>query len=210
MSEPQELPMHASPEVRRVRSRSQMIAATALIAAGALGLVLSLAMYDALVELSSDYEGRRSGLRSFVAPGAVFFSVAALAAGLGWLFAWSYRWERVATGAPLRQRVNTYLAVAPHDAAEIHRRVQTGDPRVYLPLPVAKQGSVVLATWLADDDAVGYVAITARVGREWQPLPLIMLSGGAYAAISRVTADQYGARASETVVNGFLDPFLRG
>ncbi|MCD5346222.1 hypothetical protein PX701_03050 [Agromyces sp. H3Y2-19a] len=210
MSEPQELPMHAaSTEVRRVRSRGQIIAALVMVAAGAICLVLSFVMYDALVEVSSDMQGRRSGLRTFVAPGAVLLSAAALVCGLIWLFAWSYRWERVATGTKLKQRVNTYLAVAPQDAGALLERVRTGDPRVYLPLPVAKHGNVVLATWLAPADSVAYVAVTAKVGREWQPLPLVTLSGNAYNAISLVTADQYGSRASQTIVNGFLDPFLR-
>jgi len=37
-----------------------------------------------------------------------------------------------------------------------------------------------------------------------------VLRENAYAAISQVTVDNYGARASQTIVNGFLDPFLRG
>lgn len=210
MSEPQEQPLHAAPgEVRRVRSRSQVIAAAVTVVVAAIVLVVSIAMYDALVQLSSDYEGRRSGLRGAVAPGAVLLSGAALVAGLVWLFAWSFRWERVATGARLTKQASAYLAVAPQDAAAVLERFRTGDPRVYLPVPVAKAGAVVLGVWLAKADAVAYVGIAVRSGREWQALPLVTLTENAYAAISRLTIDHYGARASQTVVNGFLDPFLR-
>lgn len=202
--------MHAaSGEVRRVRSGGQVLASLILIAAAAIGLVLSLVLFDTLVDVSSDMEGRRSGMRALVAPGAVLLSAGTIVGGLIWLFKLSYRWERVATGTKLKQRVNTYLAVAPQDAGALLERIRTGDPRVYLPLPVAKHGDVVLSTWLAPADAVAYVAVTAKVGREWQPLPLVTLSGNAYNAISLVTADQYGSRASQTIVNGFLDPFLR-
>lgn len=210
MSEPQELPLHAaSGEVRRVRSGGQVLASLILIAAAAICLVLSLVMFDTLVDVSSDMEGRRSGMRALVAPGAVLLSAGAIVGGLIWLFKLSYRWERVATGARLKERVNTSLAIAPQDAGALVERFRTGDPRVYLPLPVAKYGNVVLTTWLAPTDSVAYVAVTAKVGREWQPLPLVTLSGNAYNAISLVTADQYGSRASQTIVNGFLDPFLR-
>lgn len=210
MSEPQEQPLHASPdEVRRVRSRGQVIAAAATVVVAAIVLVVSVAMYDALAELSSDYEGRRSGLRAAVAPGAVLLSGAALVTGLVWLFAWSYRWERVATGSPLTKQASAYLAVAPHEAPAVLDRFGTGDPRVYLPVPVAKGGHVVLGVWLAKADAVAYVGIAVRSGRDWQALPLVTLTENAYAAISRLSIDQYGARASQTVVNGFLDPFLR-
>lgn len=210
MSEPQEQPLHASPdEVRRVRSRGQVIAAAATVVVAAIVLVVSVVMYDALAELSSDYEGRRSGLRAAVAPGAVLLSGAALVAGLVWLFAWSYRWERVATGSPLTKQASAYLAVAPHDARGVLDRFGTGDPRLYLPVPVAKGGDVVLGVWLAKADAVAYVGIAVRSGRDWRALPLVTLTENAYAAISRLSIDQYGARASQTVVNGFLDPFLR-
>lgn len=88
-------------------------------------------------------------------------------------------------------------------------RFRTGDPRVYLPVPVAKSGHVVLGVWLAKADTVAYVGVAVRSGRDWQALPLVTLTENAYAAISRLTIDHYGARASQTVVNGFLDPFLR-
>lgn len=210
MSEPQEQPLHAAPgEVRRVRSREQLVAATVTVVVAAVALVLSLTMYGTLVELSAEYEGRRSGLRGAVAPGAVLLSGTALAVGLTWLFAWTYRWERVATGAKLAKQASAYLAVAPQDAAAVLERFRTGDPRVYLPVPVAKSGNVVLGVWLVEADAVAYVGIAVRSGRDWQPLPLVALTENAYAAISRLRIDHYGARASQTVVNGFLDPFLR-
>lgn len=211
MSEPQEQPLHAAPdEVRRVRSRAQVVAAAVSVVVAAIALLTSLATYDALVDLSADYEGRRSGLRGAVAPGAVLLSGAALVAGLAWLLAWAYRWERVATGAVLTKKVSSYLSVAPQDAATVLERFGTGDPRVYLPVPIAKSGDVVLGVWLAKPDAVAYAGIAVRSDRGWHGLPLVSLTGNAYTAISRLTIDQYGARASQTVVNGFLDPFLRG
>lgn len=192
-----------------MRSGAQVIAAAVSVAVAAIALLLSTVMYDALVELSSDFEGRRSGLRAAVAPGAVLLSGAALVAGLAWLFAWSYRWERVATGSALTKQASAYLAVPPQDAAAVLERFRTGDPRVYLPVPVAKSGHVVLGVWLARADTVAYVGVAVRSGRDWQALPLVTLTENAYAAISRLTIDHYGARASQTVVNGFLDPFLR-
>ena len=210
MTEPQEQPLRAAPgEVRRVRAQGQIIAAAVMIGVGAVALILSVTFYDALVELSSDYEGRRSGLRSFVAPGAVLISAAAVGGGLVWLFAWSYRWERVATGTRITQQASSYLAIAPDEAAAALERFRTGDPRVYLPVPVAKNGTVVLGVWLAPADSLAYVGIAVRSGRDWQALPLVTLRDNAYAAISRLAIDHYGARASQTVVNGFLDPFLR-
>lgn len=210
MTEPQEQPLHAAPEeVRRVRSRGKMIGAAVMIGLGAVALVLSVTLYDTLVELSSDYEGRRSGMRGFVAPGAVLLSAAAVVGGLFWLVAWSYRWERIATGARLTQQASSYVRIAPQEAAALLERFRTGDPRIYLPVPVAKNGAVVLGVWLARTDAIAYVGVAVRSGRGWQALPLVTLRDNAYEAISRLSIDHYGARASQTVVNGFLDPFLR-
>ncbi|KQZ09093.1 hypothetical protein ASD23_12380 [Agromyces sp. Root1464] len=197
-------------ELRRVRSRGLMITAAAFIVAGLLGLVVSLTQYDAIVAMSSDYEGRRSALRGLVAPALVLFSAAALIGGIVWLTAWSYRWERVATGSRVKQSVNAYAHVAPQDAAALLERFRTGDPRVYLPVPAAKSGQVTFGIWLAPRDSVAYVTVVARSGNGWQPLPPVVLRENAYAAISQVTVDNYGARASQTIVNGFLDPFLRG
>ncbi len=210
MSEPQEQPLHAAPEtVRRVRSREQLVGAAVTFGVGVVALVASVTMFDVLVELSSDYEGRRSGLRAFVAPGAVLLSAAACVVGLVWLFAWAYRWERVETGARLTLRASSYLNVAPQDAPALLERFRTGDPRVYLPVPVAKSGAVVLGVWVAKEDAVAYVGIAVRSGRDWQALPLVTLRDNAYVAIAQVSIDHYGSRAGQTVVNGFLDPFLR-
>lgn len=196
-------------ELRRVRSRGLMITASAFIVAGLVGLVVTLTQYDAIVELSSTYDGRRSSLRGFVAPGLVLFSAAAVVGGIVWLTAWSYRWERVETGARVKQSVNAYAQIAPQDAAALLDRFRTGDPRVYLPVPVAKSGQVTFGVWLAPKDSVAYVTVVARSGGGWQALPPVILRENAYAAISQLTVDNYGARASQTVVNGFLDPFLR-
>jgi hypothetical protein len=210
MTEPQEQPLHAAPdEVRRVRSRGKMIGAAVMIGVGAVALILSVSMYDALVELSSTYEGRRSGMRGLVAPGAVFFSAAAVVGGLVWFFAWSYRWERIATGTRLTQQASSYVRIAPQEAAALLERFRTGDPRIYLPVPITKNGDVVLGVWLARADAIAYVGIAVRSGRDWQALPLVTLRDNAYEAISRLSIDHYGSRASQTVVNGFVDPFLR-
>ncbi|WP_350349136.1 hypothetical protein ABIQ69_04140 [Agromyces sp. G08B096] len=205
MSEPQEAAFHAAPgEVRRVRSRGQMIASIVLLAVGAVALVASIVGYDALVELSTDFQGRRAGLRGAVAPGAVLLSALAVVGGLVWLLAWSYRWERVATGAPLVQRASSYLALPAHEASAVLDRLATGDPRQYLPLPVSVRGDVVFAVWLAKADGLAYVGVSARSGRDWRPLPLARLTGNAYEAISRLEIDHYGARASQTIVNGFV------
>lgn len=210
MTEPQERPLYAAPDaVRRVRSREQQIGATVLAGLGAVALILSVVMFDAIVELSADYEGRRSGMRALVAPGAVLLSAAAVIGGLVWLAAWAYRWERVETGSKLTRRASAYLGIAPHDAPAVLDRFRTGDPRVYLPVPVAKNGPAVLGVWVAEVDAVAYVGIAVRSGREWQALPLVTLRDNAYVAIEQLSIDHYGARASQTVVNGFLDPFLR-
>jgi hypothetical protein len=197
-------------ELRRVRSRGLMITAAAFIVAGIVGLIVSLTLYDAIVELSSGYEGRRSSLRGLVAPGLVLFSAAAVIGGIVWLTAWSYRWERVETGARVKQSVNAYARIAPQDAAALLDRFRTGDPRVYLPVPVAKNGQVTFGVWLAPKDSVAYVTVVARSGNGWHALPPLILRENAYAAISLLTVDNYGARASQTIVNGFLDPFLRG
>lgn len=205
MSEPQEEAFRAAPtEVRRVRSRGQVAAAAVLLAVGAVALVASIVGYDALVELSSDFQGRRGGLRGAVAPGAVALSAFAAIGGLVWLLAWSYRWERVATGAKLVQQAASYLALPADQASAVLGRLGTGDPRVYLPLPVSNRGDVVFAVWLAKADGVAYVGVSSRSGRGWLPLPLARLEGNAYAAISRVEVDHYGARASQTIVNGFV------
>ncbi|MFB9308837.1 hypothetical protein BJY17_001697 [Agromyces hippuratus] len=197
-------------EVRRVRSRGLMITAGAFILAGLIGVVVTLTFYDAIVEMSADYQGRRSGLRALVAPGLVLLSAATLIGGIVWLTAWSYRWERVETGSRVKQSVNAYAHVAPQDAAALLDRFRTGDPRVYLPVPSARSGNVTFGIWLAPKDSVAYVTVVARSGNGWQPLPPVVLRENAYAAISQVTVDNYGARASQTIVNGFLDPFLRG
>ncbi|WP_139416346.1 hypothetical protein [Agromyces laixinhei] len=204
-AEPQEQPLRASPaEVRRVRSRSQMVAALVMLVLGLVALVISIVMYDALVELSSTYRGRRGGLRDAVAPGAVLLSAGAALGGLVWLLAWSYRWERVATGTVLKQQASSYLALPSHEASAVLARLASGDPRTYLPLPVTNKGDVVFGVWLAKADRVAYAGVAGRLGRDWQALPLAMLDGPAYEAISRLNVDHYGARASQTIVNGFV------
>lgn len=199
----------AGAEVRRVRSRGQMIGAAVMIGVGLVGLVVSLAQYDAIVALSSTYEGRRDGLRGLVAPGLVFFSGAAVVGGLLWLTLWAYRWERTASGAKLVQRASSYLSLPPQEANALLERIGTGDPRVYLPLPLSKSGHVLFAVWTVPDDAIAYVGLTVRQGNGWHPLPLVTLRDNAYAAVKDLRVDHYGMRASQTVVNGFLDPFLR-
>ena len=184
-------------ELRRVRSRGLIVTSVAFIVAGAIGLVLSLSLYDAIVAMSSDYEGRRSGLRGLVAPGLVLFSAAAIVGGIVWLTAWSFRWERVETGARVKQSVNAYARVAPQDAAALLERFRTGDPRVYLPVPAARSGLVTLGIWLVPEDSVAYVTVVTRSGNRWQPLPPVVLRENAYAAISLVTVDNYGARAGQ-------------
>ena len=204
-TEPQEQPLHASPtEVRRVRSHGQVIAAVVMLGVGLVLLVLSIVMYDALVELSSDYRGRRGGLRDAVAPGAVLLSAGAALGGLVWLLAWSYRWERVATGTVLKQQASSYLALPAHEASAVLARLAGGDPRVYLPLPLTNKGDVVFGVWLAKADRVAYAGVAGRSGRDWHALPLARLDGPAFEAISRLTVDHYGARASQTIVNGFV------
>lgn len=204
-TEPQETPLHASPtEVRRVRSRGQVIAALVMLALGLFLLLLCIVMYDALVELSSSYQGRRGGLRDAVAPGAVLLSAGAALGGLVWLLAWSFRWERVATGTVLKQQASSYLALPANEASAVLGRLAGGDPRVYLPLPLTNKGDVVFGIWIARADRVAYAGVAGRNGREWQALPLARLDGAAYEAISRLTVDHYGARASQTIVNGFV------
>ncbi|MEF3403283.1 hypothetical protein [Agromyces sp. CCNWLW203] len=204
-AEPQEQALHASPtEVRRVRSHGQMIAAAVILGLGLVLVVLSIVMYDTLVELSSTYRGRRGGLRDAVAPGAVLLSAGAAVGGLVWLLVWSYRWERVATGTVLKQQASSYLALPSHEASAVRDRLAGGDPRVYLPLPLTNKGDVVFSVWLARADRVAYVGVAGRNGREWAALPLARLEGPSYEAISRLAVDHYGARASQTIVNGFV------
>ncbi|QEO15137.1 hypothetical protein FLP10_12470 [Agromyces intestinalis] len=195
-------------ELRRVRSQAKTIASTLLLAAGAVGLVLAIVNYDWLLADAASWEGRRSAGRGLVAPGAVLFCAFVAFYGGYLLVTSSHSWERVATGTRLRKLTAQQLRLAPHDATVVLERFRSGDPRLYLPLPVGK-GSVACGLWIAKADGVAYGTVSARVGKDWQPLPIAVLRENAFVALREVPLDGFKNPATPAAVKGFLDPFLR-
>ncbi|WP_394552977.1 hypothetical protein ACDF64_01300 [Agromyces sp. MMS24-JH15] len=206
---PEELPFATmTDELRRVRSGWKTGWAIALLVAGAALAIFSIVNYDWWLEQAAAWQGRRSGGRGLVAPGAVLIGFAFAAYGLLQLIAWSFSWERVATGTRLRRLTAQQLRLAPQDAAAWLDRFRSGDPRTYLPLPVGK-GSVACGLWIAKADGVAYATVSAKVDRAWHPLPVAVLRENAFVALREVPLDGFKNPATPAAIKGFLDPFLR-
>ncbi len=192
------------PDFVRRRSTGLTVTFAALAALALVGLVLAIVFYGELAQTESvSWRGRSTtALAGIVAPAAV--GISAFAAFLfGWLaLSNATRWVRVSTGAVLR---GFDLPVA-GDAAvgdDLHRRLSTGDPAQYLPVPVAKKGDLHVRVYRADADRRAFATI--QLGpRTW---PLIELTGPAYVQVKRRTAEDFAR--PYVAAGGTTDPRLR-
>jgi|GEM_PF-1692792 len=183
----------------------------ALAAASAVALVLCLLNIGSLAgDGTVSWRGRSTtALSGIVAP--VLVGLSAFATFLfGWLaLSGATRWMRVSTGAVLR---GFELRVAGDDAvaAELHRRLATGDPARYLPVPTAKKGEIRVHVYRADADRRAFVTVqrgVARRGERGQTWPLIELRDSGYVQVKRRTADDFAR--PYVASGGTTDPGLR-
>lgn len=157
-----------------------------------LGLVLVIVFYGDLSQNESvSWRGRTStSLGGIVAPGAVV-----ICAFLAFLFGWltlsgATRWVRLSTGTAMR---GFELRVA-GDAAvgdELHRRLATGDPAQYLPIPVAKKGQLAVRVYRADADRRAFVTVQLGTGPDARTWPLIELRDRGFVQIKRRTPEDF-------------------
>lgn len=200
------LQQHPDFVLRRSAARSVVFGVLAV--AALVALVLSIVFYGQLAADSME-EGlptRRGAFAPLVAPGAVVLSAFATFL-FGWLaLSGASQWQRVSTGARLRG-FELRVAGDAAAAAELHRRFATGDPAVYLPVPVDKRGAVRLRVYRADADRRAFVTVQHGTGSAMQHWPLIELKDRGYVQIKRRGVDGYAQQHIAT--GGSIDPELR-
>ncbi|MFT4281534.1 hypothetical protein [Microbacterium sp.] len=179
-----------------------------LAAIALLGLVLAIVFYGDLAQTETvSWRGRSTtAFAGIVAPAAV-----GLSAFAAFLFGWlalsnSTRWVRLSTGSVLRG----FELVVDGDAStadELHRRLSTGDPAQYLPVPVAKRGDLRVHIYRADPDRRAFVTIEQRGTGEPRAWPLIELADRGYVQIKRRRAEDFAK--PYVPAGGTTDPQLR-
>ncbi len=180
---------------------------TLAMVAGA-ALVLCLVNLDALAgDGTVSWRGRSTtALSGIVAPTLVGLSAFATVL-FGWLaLSGASRWVRVSTGAVLR---GFELRAAGDDAvaAELHRRLATGDPAQYLPVPVAKRGDIRVHVYRADADRRAFATVQNGSGDAARTWPLIELRDSGYVQVKRRTAEDFARPYIAS--GGTTDPELR-
>ncbi|MCK2035331.1 hypothetical protein KZC51_04200 [Microbacterium sp. SSW1-49] len=184
------LAQHPDFTLRRSTALTGVFVALALLAL--LGFVLAITHYGELAQTESvSWRGRSTtALAGIVAPASV-----GLSAFAAFLFAWlalsnSTRWVRTSTGTKLR---GIELVVAGDGAIgdELYRRLSTGDPAQYLPIPVAKKGELRVHIYRADADRRAFITIEQRSGAEPRTWPLIELADRGYVQIKRRNAEDF-------------------
>lgn len=200
------LARHPDFTLRRSGALTGVFAALAALAL--VGLILAVVFYGDLAQTESvSWRGRSTtALAGIVAPAAV-----GLSAFAAFLFGWlalsnSTRWMRSSTGTALR---GFKLVVAGDEATgdELHRRLSTGDPAQYLPVPVAKKGDVRVHVYRADADRRAFVTIEQRGQGEPRTWPLIELADRGYVQVKRRTAADFAK--PYVASGGSTDPQLR-
>lgn len=191
---------------RRSPALTGVFATLAVIAAVA--LVLCLVNYGSLAgDGAVSWRGRSTtALSGIVAPTLVLMSAFATFL-FGWLaLSGSTRWVRLSTGTPLR---GFDLKIAGDDAlvSEVHRRLATGDPAQYLPVPAAKRGDVRVRVYRADADRRAFITVQRGKGAQAQTWPLIELDSGGYVQVKRRSAEDF--TQPYVASGGSTDPELR-
>lgn len=101
-------------------------------------------------------------------------------------FTISWRWERRETGTRLKRRYAGRFDGGFEWAADLQRRLATGDPAVYAPMPAeAERGAVILDVYAAADDRVAYAAVGVLADANSVIYPIVTLSGEAYSGYER-------------------------
>ncbi|GAA1516267.1 hypothetical protein BJ978_001775 [Agromyces terreus] len=204
---PDDATLAARPQLFRYSRATAPTVVFAILALLALiGLVLVLANFESIRDDASEMTGRRSGLRSIVAPAlvviAAFFAVA---------FAWvavagSHRWHRVETGTRLTAR--HFLVSGGSDVADVvHANFATGDPARYLPVPNHKKGGIRVAVYRADADRLAFVTVQMGKGADAAAWPLITMRDRAFVDLKRLSPEDFSRRPSGA---GSVDPNLFG
>lgn len=95
-------------------------------------------------------------------------------------------WQ-LADGQPLKQR----SWVLNGDLDNVHQRLATTDPSVYLPLPVTRRSDELrrrLRTYTAEGAPTTYVTVTMGAGNNERHWPLLTFEGPAHQAFQGVSA----------------------
>ncbi|WP_206448263.1 hypothetical protein [Agrococcus sp. KRD186] len=205
----QDLVLEASGAFERHRDGKRLWGWLAVAAALFIVSALAVVNFDAIVADSTDYEGRRAGLRGLVGPAAVGIPLLLGLSSIATAFQSSARWRDRSTGEVLQLRLHGPIFKVAAEAGEVHQRFSTGDPRVYLPIEFGKHGEVGFALHVTPGARRAFVSITAGTGKRSRPLPLIVLDGGAFAAIEGLQSEAWQRGPSPQTISSFLDPLLR-
>jgi hypothetical protein len=186
------------------RSAGLTVTFAALSAVAVVALILAIVFYGDLSQNETiSWRGRSTtAFAGIVAPAAV--AISAFAAFLfGWLaLSNSTRWVRVSTGTVLRG-FDLPVSGDAGTGDELHRRLSTGDPAQYLPVPVAKKGDLHVRIYRADADRRAFATIQQGA----QTWPLIELSDRGYVQVKRRRAEDFAK--PYVAAGGTTDPRLR-
>lgn len=175
------------------------------------GIGIALAVLVALnAEWVTDFVSRGGGgrlrlLGSFAVPAAI--GIGALLTLVSLMIAWkrAHSWIVRDTGYELVRVFRGKQPITTAEAEGLHARLASGDPRNYLPLRMAERGKVGVSILIAMDHDLALVSVVTGSGAAARALPLIELSGPAYAAIARVPRQRgFTQPAGRDVVAAYL------
>lgn len=203
-----DLVLETDPDFARRRSPALTGVFVTLAVIAAVALVLCLVNYGSL---AGDGTVSWRGRSTTALPGIIAPTLVAMSAFATFLFGWlalsgATRWTRLSTGTPLR---GFELKAAGDDAlaAELHRRLATGDPAQYLPVPVARKGDIRVHVYRADADRRAFVTVQRGKAAQAQTWPLIELRDNGYVQVKRRTAEDFAR--PYVAAGGTTDPELR-
>lgn len=166
------------------QSTAKTVTFAAVSAALLIGVILVVLNFDAVQEMGAQSRGRRARV---LAPYFAYILI-----GLGLFFGlWAGlhatrtgTW-RMRNGQSLKQK----SWVLTGDLHEIHQRLASTDPRIYLPLPISRQADAArrrLRAYTVEGAPTTFLTLTAGVGKNEQHLPLITFEGPAHEAFQQV------------------------
>lgn len=149
-------------------------------------MVLCILNLDFLQEIGENSRSRRSRM---LAPYIGYICIA-LSGGFGlWALVHAFRtgtWK-LADGRALTQKA----WVLNGDLDIVQERLATGDPSVYLPLPVTRQSDNLrrrLRAYTPEGMPVTYLTVTMGVGKNERHWPLLTFEGATHEAFTRVSS----------------------
>lgn len=165
-----------------VRSPLRTVLSAIVAVLCAVGVALVLVNFEAVTEWGESYRGRRQALAPYVGHIAVGLAAAlGVSAGVSALTTGVWR---LASGEKLS--VRQWLLSG--DPNEVYQRLATGDPRIYLPLPVNRRADSGrrLRVYTPRHRPVAYLTVTAGAGTKEHHWPLVTFEGPSRDAFEQV------------------------